>query len=389
MPYGGYREPVRRWTPWLSIVALAVPVLVLGVSWYLKNLLVHGNPVYPIGIGPFEGLAAGSYGAPPEPDALRGLAPIAQVAVSWAHDWQLDRYLYSQRPGGFGHAWLALAALAVVGLFLLVRRRPWPALLLVIAPVFLALAVLTSPWYARYTLFVPAVALPLAALTLDRLTPVMRTAAGIVLVGLAAISVVMVSAFPNVPLPIAPAGPERAAAYWGAVFDESDPLRAALAAPPSCRDALPELPPGARVAVAKSIFTPHAVVGSDLHATLVEPPPQRGGSRIPGGSAAGPRRRLARHPTCVAAGPHRVAGCRRSHPARRLLRRRPAVAAAAGSPRLSRPLGGQDGLGASQVSGTGPITPATTWSSPYTPQNTRAGCSSGSKASCSISLAVT
>ena len=269
----GISGPVRRWTPWLSIVVVAVPVLVLGVSWYLKNLLVHGNPVYPIGIGPFEGLAAGSYGAPPEPDALRGLAPIAQVAVSWAHDWQLDRYLYSQRPGGFGHAWLALAALAVVGLFLLVRRRPWPALLLVIAPVFLALAVLTSPWYARYTLFVPAVALPLAALTLDRLTPVMRTAAGIVLVGLAAISVVMVSAFPNVPLPIAPAGPERAAAYWGAVFDESDPLRVALAAPPSCRDALPELPLGARVAVAQSFFTPHAVVGSDLQATLVEPPP--------------------------------------------------------------------------------------------------------------------
>ncbi len=36
---------------------------------------------------------------------------------------------------------------------------------------------------------------------------------------------------------------------------------------------MPELPPGARVAVAKSFFTPHAVVGSDLHATLVEPPP--------------------------------------------------------------------------------------------------------------------
>ena len=52
----GMSGPVRRWAPWLSIAAMAVPVLMLGASWYLKNLLVHGNPVYPIGIGPFEGL---------------------------------------------------------------------------------------------------------------------------------------------------------------------------------------------------------------------------------------------------------------------------------------------------------------------------------------------
>lgn len=270
----GISGSVRRSTPWLSIAALAVPVLMLGMSWYLKNLLVHGNPVYPIGIGPFEGLEAGSYGAPPEPDALVGLSRIAQVAISWTHDWQLDGYVYNQQPGGFGHAWVALGALAVVGLFLLVSRRPWAALLLVVAPVVLALAVLTSPWYARYTLFVPAVALPLAALALDRLTPVIRTAAGIVLVVLASISVVLVNAFPNVPLPIAATDPHRAAAYWGAVMDESAPLRDLLAAPPRCRDAMPELPPGARVAVAKSFFTPHAVVGSDLQTTLVEPPPR-------------------------------------------------------------------------------------------------------------------
>jgi hypothetical protein len=194
--------------------------------------------------------------------------------VSWAHDWQLDGYVYNQRPGGFGHAWLALAVLAVVGLFLLVRRRPWAEMLLVVAPVVLALVVLNSPWYARYTLFVPALALPLAAITLDRLTPALRTAAGIVLVVLASISVVLVSAFPNVALPRGPAGSGRAAAYWGAVLDDSAPLRDLLAAPPRCRDAMTVLPPGARVAVAKAFFTPHAVVGSDLHATLVEPPPR-------------------------------------------------------------------------------------------------------------------
>jgi len=270
----GISDRARRWAPWLSIVALGVPVLMLGASWYLKNLLVHGNPVYPIGIGPFEGLEASSYGAPPEPDALRGLAPVAQIAISWAHDWQLDGYLYNQRPGGFGHAWLMLAALAVVGLLVLIKRRTWAALLLVVAPVLLALAVLNSAWYARYTLFVPAAALPLAAITLGRLTPVLGTAAGIVLVVLASISVVLVNAFPNVTLPVAAAGSERAAAYWSAVMNESDPLRDLLGAPPICRNALPQLPPGARVAVAKEFFTPHAVVGSDLHATLVEPPPR-------------------------------------------------------------------------------------------------------------------
>ncbi len=60
------------------VTALVLPLLALGASWYLKNLVVHGNPFYPVGIGPFEGLEPGTYGAPIEPRSLLGLSPVGQ-----------------------------------------------------------------------------------------------------------------------------------------------------------------------------------------------------------------------------------------------------------------------------------------------------------------------
>lgn len=255
---------------WLA--AVMVPVLLLGSSWYVKNALLHGNPVYPVGLGPFEGLEAGLYGAPTVPAAIAGLGPIEQVARSWIHDWNLAAYSYNVRPGGFGHGWLAVLPLSVFGAGILARRRAWAALALVLAPALLTLALLTSPWYARYTLFIPALALPLAALALDRIGSVLRTAAALVLVALASLSVVVACAYPNNQLLVPPGGPDRALAYVNLVLSGSDEARSNSVVQARCAGA-DVIPPGSRVLVAQGFFLPHAIVGPNLDRVLVQPPP--------------------------------------------------------------------------------------------------------------------
>ena len=180
----------------------ALPVLVLGASWYLKNFIVHGNPLFPVAFGPFAGpVPAGAYGAPPVPKALVGFGSIEQTLRSWVADWGLHSYDYNQRPGGFGLAWLVVLPFAVGGGALLARRRDFAVLGLVVAPALITLAVMTSPWYARYTLFIPGVLLPLAAVALEWLRPRLRTLLGLGLVGLAAVSLLFANAAPNIAIP--------------------------------------------------------------------------------------------------------------------------------------------------------------------------------------------
>ena len=259
-------------SPVIRLAAVSVPVLLLGGSWYLKNAIVHGNPVYPVGLGPFEGLEAGSYGAPTVPRVLVGLGQIEQVARSWAYDWQLTDYAYNVRPGGFGHAWLAVLPLAAVGLVILSRRRAWAELALVMAPAVLTLVLLTSPWYARYTLFIPALALPLAALALSEIAPLFRAAVVWALVMLASVSVVVACAHPNIPLPVLRGDNEGVAAYVNLVLAGSEEARSDLTRQARCSGG-GRIPPGSRVAVAQAFFLPHAVVGPNLGRILVQPPP--------------------------------------------------------------------------------------------------------------------
>lgn len=271
------RRPGGIWPVIGAGTAVIVPTLLLGVSWYLRNLLTHGNPLYPVGFGPFPGLSTGEYGAPPVPRELAELDGIARVFRSWIHDWHLDRYLYNVRPGGFGHAWAAGIALASVGLGILADRRRIVPFLLIVLPTAIGLALLYSPWYARYTLFVPALAWAAAAIALDRLRHLPRTIASILLVAAAGVSVVLANAAPNVLLDVPGAHGERSfagrsAAYVQLVVTGSRADRTAIALVQRC-EGMRRIPPGSRVAVASRFFVPHAVVGGGLRRTLVQPPP--------------------------------------------------------------------------------------------------------------------
>jgi hypothetical protein len=269
---GAARRGGRWWQPLAVGLGVLAPLVLLGLAWYIRNLVIHGNPLYPVGFGPFPGLESGEYGAPPLPDALAELDGIGRIVASWIHDWQLSEYLYNVRPGGFGHAWPAGIALAAVGIGLLLRRRRVKPLVFVVVPVTLGIALLYSPWYARYTLFLPAVGWAVAALALDRMGSTLRTAAGLVLVGVAGISVVLANALPNIRLDLPTGGGERFAAYVGLVFTGDQEERTEVVLRDVCKR-MEQIPPGARVAVAHAIFVPHAVVGAKLDRTLVQPPP--------------------------------------------------------------------------------------------------------------------
>jgi 4-amino-4-deoxy-L-arabinose transferase-like glycosyltransferase len=253
------------------LVLLALPVLVLGLSWYAKNFVVHGNPLYPFAVGPFPGpypVDIVSW-APPQ---LEGHNSVDQVLRSWIADWSLTRYAYNVRPGGLGRAIPLILLLAVAGLFLVARRRSFAALGLVILPAVVTLVAAPNPWYARYTLFVPLLAVALAAVALDALRPRIATIAGFALVGVAAISLVFVNARPNID--IRTGDPPRLASvarYVSFVLTADDATRANVSLRKECAG-FGVIPPGSIVAPGGFNLL-HGVVGPNLDRILGDPLP--------------------------------------------------------------------------------------------------------------------
>jgi hypothetical protein len=255
------------------LVVLGVPILVFGASWYAKNLIVHANPLYPFAVGPFAGPTSFTQFAfvPPQ---LEGMGAVHKLATSWLADWHVTRYAYNVRPGGLGRAWPAVIALAIVGLALLVKRRRLVPLALVVLPAAVTLAVMPMQWYARYTLFAPALATALAAVALTALAPRLRTAAGLVLVGVAAVSLTFANIHPNIDVrPAIARPPSRVTAgqYLRYVFTVSDARRANVSLRHDCA-AFATIPPGSIVAPGGFNLL-HGVVGPDLDRILGEPLP--------------------------------------------------------------------------------------------------------------------
>ena len=243
--------------------------VVFGGLWYLKDLLIHGNPIYPIGFGPFPGLPRDVFfeNLPPR---LAGLTWTEQVVRSWTADWHLTHYLYNVRPGGFGRAWLAIVPLALAGSALLWRSRRWAALWLIVVPAAVGFAVLPSAWYARYTLFLPGLALPLAAVALGSLRARPASLAGFLLVGLAAISLAAANLLPNISIPLHSRGVARLTGYVAFVLTAPDSQRTNVDLAKDCRT-FDALPTGETVAITRSYSVPHAAVGQELERILAQP----------------------------------------------------------------------------------------------------------------------
>jgi hypothetical protein len=194
---------------------------------------------------------------------------IAQLVASWTADLHLRRYSYNVRPGGLGLAWPVVLAIAVGGAVLLARRRQVAALALVALPAAVTLLVMPMPWYARLTLFVPAVGLPIAAVALSAMRPRLATLGGLGLVGLAAVSLAFANVRPNIDL--GPAYPDSPTPlqYASLVLTGDAVARAGVSLRGECAG-FEVIPAGARVAPGGFNLL-HGVVGPDLDRVLTDP----------------------------------------------------------------------------------------------------------------------
>ena len=256
--------------PLEALLALGLPLLVIGASWYVKNLLVYGNPLYPFSVGPFHGPTTLTKFAftPPE---LEGRSFADQLITSWVTDWRLDRYIYNVRPGGLGMVWPLVAAFAAIGGGLLVAQRRWAPLALLVSPAVLTLLIMPMPWYARLTLFLPALAFPLTAVTLGRMGPRVRLVAGLTLVGLAGISLWAADTRPNVDIRAAVGGGPwpTLRTYARYLLRLPEEQRSAVSLRSQCAG-FAAIPPGDRVAPAGFNLL-HAVAGPQLDRILTDP----------------------------------------------------------------------------------------------------------------------
>src|SRR4029079_18809781 len=106
--------------------------------------------------------------------------------------------------GGIGRAWFAILPFAVIGAWWLLRRGRWAALAFVVLVAAGTLLTMPMPWYARETLFVPALGAALAAVaasaygTATLLRRRRARVASLGILALASISVVFVNAKPNI-----------------------------------------------------------------------------------------------------------------------------------------------------------------------------------------------
>lgn len=162
-----------------------VGLVATGGFWYGRNLLQHGNPVYPFDLsvggvqifsGPWRVNEVLS-----NPSQYRGESNWHRVLHSWFHDATPRRgtdgfYEYEERVGGFGIVWpwLMLPALAVFVAFSARRRRD--LLLALIVPVVLIFLLQPYEWWSRFTMILPAMGAVALVHLVERLHGRLRTA---------------------------------------------------------------------------------------------------------------------------------------------------------------------------------------------------------------------
>lgn len=163
---------------WVAAAPFAL-VAAAGLPFYLRNLIEHGNPLYPVrtriaGID-LPGLldASAFYATSVRPQELRDTPDIIGFFrnVWFSATNEPSVLLYDMRIGGFGVSVIAVGAVAAASAVLLPRflRRggSWRAPVAALASALVILALQPQSWYPRYTiaayaLIVVAVGIPVA-----------------------------------------------------------------------------------------------------------------------------------------------------------------------------------------------------------------------------------
>lgn len=148
----------RPRTFWARLLALALPVVLLGAPWYVVNWATFGNPLWPfkVRLGEvtlFKGFKSARelYG-----DALasqyRHIPQVLRAPFFWLEP--VTAYHYESRYSGLGILWPALGLPSFLYLLASWRRHQGPALAVVLAGLGGAFLLTPNNWLVRYVLFV-------------------------------------------------------------------------------------------------------------------------------------------------------------------------------------------------------------------------------------------
>lgn len=137
--------------PAADVGLVAALVVLLGADVYVRNLWLHGNPVYPYRI-PIPGLEIPGPWSPASVYGFmqtRELHPLARIARSWA---AISVATHTAIFGGFGISWPFFAVVSALSLALSLRARD--RLRLAVFALFCAFFLLTPlPFRVRFTIY--------------------------------------------------------------------------------------------------------------------------------------------------------------------------------------------------------------------------------------------
>lgn len=137
-------------------LALAVPSLLLASYWYIRNLVLYHNPIYPV--------AVKVLGIPifPGPRTVASLITVTPGQTPWETLLKglreaIVTYSYDSPTGGFGAVFTCLGLAALAGALIHgFQRRRWR--LAAVLSVGLLLFLMQPVKYPRYVLYLPALA---------------------------------------------------------------------------------------------------------------------------------------------------------------------------------------------------------------------------------------
>jgi 4-amino-4-deoxy-L-arabinose transferase-like glycosyltransferase len=154
----------RNWTrheAGLAVVLFVAPIVVLGVSWYLRSWIVTGNPFHPMNTT-FLGATvfAGTNHLNGPPPQLVHHSFVMQTLLSWysdLHFWTKGGYSYEQRVGGFGPVWSYFGAVLTLVFAVYAWRRRRLVFWFFLVPMAILFVFQPDRWWARYTMPLAAV----------------------------------------------------------------------------------------------------------------------------------------------------------------------------------------------------------------------------------------
>ena len=152
-PVSGEYPAGRCITTYLT--CFIVPALMTGGYWYIRNWILHGNPVYYMdvsifGFNIFSGLKTDWVESSPE--IISSLGYIGSLFHVWLE--RVGYYMYDSRMSGFGSIWYILFLPGIAFSFVYAVLKKKFDFLFVVTVIIITFLVHPRNWTTRYVIFV-------------------------------------------------------------------------------------------------------------------------------------------------------------------------------------------------------------------------------------------